>query len=382
MKYNKHFIKIRDKVIDFGNGFSISGDLDEGIIECTFELPDYKGESFTTASIKKYDACDIYFGTFDSQDDANNAELGDLKQEVWGYVHSLVVNEDKEGGINYSMTVKGTYGLTKERTAHVSSYSGYLSEIIIWGMKYTDMAGYLGGIDDSGVVNNFAIKVKTSNVFFEVMQGIKEDYALYIYQNGDGVLIIESPSYLAKKSLTVYEYDLEESVFTIDYGELNNNIDSVVVHGLNCVGIAFDPITYQLKNSLSGIPASTEIDLTKLNPLKIYNLNLQSEEDCQKLAQEKIVEIAKNYSITINCAYDSRINLGSMIRIKNSKVIPDTQLWIVKKRDLSFSKEDLSFTLTLYSNSVSDFPEDRLLGSSGLLDTDMLNITSKVESTF
>jgi hypothetical protein len=382
MKYPKHLVVIQDKCLNVGNGFSLSVDLDEGIVTMSFELPYINQGGFDTTTIKKYDRCDFYFGMFDDKEVMENASINDLKQELYGYIDSFTVSEDKEGGLNYNITAKGTLNLLKERSAVISSYNGYLEEIFDWGVTYTDLTAYIPFADTTGLVNNFIINVQTSKLFYEVLQGIKEKYAVQVFQLGDGGIFIQSPTYLQKQFSTLI-YEMDSSIFNIDYGELSNNVDSVVVYGTNVVGIAFDPITYQLKYSLAKTPGSADVDLSKLNPLKLYRREFFSEEDCQRLAQEKIVEIAKNYSITINCAYHPSAEIGKAVIIKGSRLISDEQVWIIKKKELSIGKDEgVDMTLVLYSNSVSDFPEDRLIGATGLLDTDMINITDKVESNF
>lgn len=52
-----------------------------------------------------------------------------------------------------------------------------------------------------------------------------------------------------------------------------------------------------------------------------------------------------------------------------------------KKITSTIEKGNISSEIVGYSNSVTDFPSDILLSSSGILDTDILGITEKVEAT-
>ena len=185
---------------------------------------------------------------------------------------------------------------------------------------------------------------------------------------------------MVQQPMMAYVFDLKQNVTNIDHGEITNNVDCVIVYGLNCLGVAFDPIAYQLKMGVGEEDITPNIVPTKdnINPLRIYRRDLMGEEDCQSVAKSKLVELARNYSISFGCEYDPRYKVGNMFVIKNSKKIKDTQKWIIKKIDVNINKGDIGMTVTAYSNSVSDFPDNILLPSSGLLDTDVLEITEQI----
>ena len=66
-----------------------------------------------------------------------------------------------------------------------------------------------------------------------------------------------------------------------------------------------------------------------------------------------------------------------MFVVKNSKKINEFQKWIIKKRTVSISKSGLICNIIAYSNSIQDLPEDILLSSTGVLDTDVLALTDR-----
>jgi len=174
----------------------------------------------------------------------------------------------------------------------------------------------------------------------------------------------------------VYEYDLLNNVFDIDYGDITQRVDSVVVLGLNCVGVAFDPIAYRLKNGIENEDFTP--DKNKLAPLYIIRRDVQNIETAQRIAREKLVELAKNYAITLSVVYSPEQFVGDAFNILNSQIIPPTQIWFIKSREVSISKDGgVTCSIVGYSNSVSDFPKDILLSSTGILDTDILELTDR-----
>jgi hypothetical protein len=378
MKYPKHLLVIKDKVMNIGNNITIEEDIDASYITMTFELPYIKTDNFDTTDIKKYDNCELYFAWFNSTDERDAANTEDMHKVITGYIDSFTRSESKDTGIVYNITVKSTWGLAYERSSEIKYFTGTIPTIIDHAIQNSSLAQYIHDIDIRGISENLVINVDSSIYLGEVFKKMSEDYIFKVYQINDGTLRVWTPTYFISNNNNVHQYDLTQNVFNIDYGDGQNNIDCVIVYGTNVSGVAFDPIAYMLKNQSEVIPTPQTIDQGKLNPLKIERRDLYSEEDCQKVAREKLVELARNYTITLTVDYDPTHQLGDMFVIKNSKIVPEEQKWIIKKRTVTISKEDISCSIVAYSNSVTDFPDDILISSTGILDTDMLEITDKV----
>lgn len=377
MKYPKHLLVIGNKQFDIGNGFALEEDFDTGYQTLSFEFPYIEVGNFSTTNIRKYDACKLYFNWFSSAEERDVATIDNMYQCIYGYIDSFTRSESKDTGLNYNIIVKSTFGLAFERSAELSSYSGNIETITAWMLESSGVANYLPAIDYRGLSEGFVIKVDSSKFPGVVLKSFKEKYAINVFQTGDGSLRVWTPSYMLQQDVGVYEYDLETNIFNVDYGDGQNDIDCVIVHGTNASGVAFDPIAIQLKYNLPILPTPETLDQGLLNPLHIERRDLYSETDCQKVAQEKMVEIGRNYTITATTEYNPSQFLGDMFIIKNSLIIPETQKWIIKKRSAVISKDNVECTIVGYSNSVTDFPDNILISQTGLLDTDMLDVTEK-----
>ena len=378
MKYPKHLLVIGDKKFDIGNNFSLEEDFDTNFQTLTFEFPYIDTPHFKTTDIKKYDSCQLYFNWFNSAEERDAALIDDMVQCIYGYIDSYTRSESKESGLNYNITVKSTFGLAFERSAERSSFKGNIETITTWMLQSSSVINYLNGINYKGLSKGFEIKADTSKFPGVVLKSFSEKYAINVFQTGDGILRVWTPLYMLQQDVNVYEYDLETNIFNIDYGDGQNNVDCVIVHGIGNSGVAFDPIAIQLKYNLDLLPTPETIDQGLLNPLHIERRDLHSETDCQKVAQEKMVELGRNYTITISTEYNPSQFLGDMFVIKNSLIIPETQKWIIKKRSVTITKDNIECSIVAYSNSVTDFPDNILISQTGILDTDMLDVTDKV----
>jgi len=378
-KYPGHKIVIRDQVFDIGNNINIVEDLSAIIITGSLDLPNVTFESWSTAGLRKYDAISIYFKYFDSDIDRQNSTVNDMDLILTGYIDTLPISEDKSIGLNYNgLTFKSTLGLAWERTSQIPFTTLPVKDIINTALKQTDLRAFVTDIVyDSGIPDYLNPKIDSTYYFGNVLEQIRDKYAIQIYQTGKGVLYIRRPSYFYNAELTVYEYDIQENIFNIDYGDITQKVDSVCVLGSNCAGIAFDPIAYQLR--LGETPDGTTVvpEGDKLNPLFLNRRDFYNQEDCQKFAREKLVELAKNYAISFDTIYQTDQNIGDMFIIKNSSVIDENQKWIIKSRTVTISKDSIICNVVGYSNSIQDLPENILLSAIGVLDTDILELSNR-----
>ena len=378
-KYPGHKLVIKDQVYNIGNNISLVEDLSTIIITGSLDLPNVTFDSWSTAGLRKYDAISIYFKYFDSDIERQNATKESMDLIFTGYIDTLPISEDKSSGLNYNgMTFKSSLGLAWERTSQIPFETLPVLDIINTAFEQTDLAAFVSHIYYDGEIPNYlSPKIDSTHFFGNVLEQIRDKYAIQIYQTGKGDLYIRRPSYFYNSSLTVFEYDIQENVFNIDYGDITQKVDSVCVLGSNCAGIAFDPIAYQLRLGVTPTGETIVPDGDKLNPLYLNRRDFYSPEDCQKFAREKLVELAKNYAISFDTIYQTDQNIGDMFVIKNSSVIDENQKWIIKSRTITISKDSIKCNIVGYSNSIQDLPENILLSATGVLDTDILNLKNR-----
>lgn len=391
-KYPKHLVVIRDKEYDLGNGFTIEYDLDNLYINCSFNFPYIKSSSdvngvttqWDTTDLHKYDAVKIYADIFDNEIDRNNSTSSNMTKIFDGYIDGQPLQLSKDSGWQFQIKCKSRMGLSYERSIAAKFYSGNIQTFFSRALNESGLSTWISNFVISGISPFFQVKLDSTQYFGKVLEQMKDKYAIHVFEDGENSLHVETPYFLSQQgSVEAYEYDIEDNVFDIDFGDKTNRVDTVIVVGSNAIGVAFDPIAYQLKygTSVNDLQSSISPDPSKLNVRYIYRRDLFSQEDCQEIARNKLVEFAKNNTITFKTIFQPQQKVGEPFIVKNADKIPDTQLWTIKKITVTISNGDISSSIVGYSNSVVEFPEDILLSSTGILDTDILEVTDKVESS-
>lgn len=383
-RYSKHLAVIRDIQYDLGDNFTFEYSLDNIFINTTFNFPYVQNEQFDTTNFSKYDAVKIYYNEFDTAAEANSATITNLVKIFDGYIDKLPLTLDKQSGYQYSITCKSRMGLSFERTAKINLYTGTLFTFLQTAIENSGLSEWITNINLEGINRDFVLKIDSSKFFGEVLENIKDKYALHIYEDSNNVLNIKTPFFLSQQSsIDAYEYIVDENVYDIDFGDLTNRIDTVICVGTNAVGVAFDPIAYQLKfgTSTENIVTNPTIDPAKLNIRYVYRRDVFNQQECQEIARNTLVDLAKNNTISFSTQFIPTQTVGEPFIIRNAAKIPESQLWTIKSITFNLGKQQNNCTIVGYSNSIIDFPEDILLSNTGILSTDILQITEKVEDS-
>jgi len=378
-KFPKHLVVIRDKVIDVTGEISMSFDMTNIYPTCSFELPLFQSGGFDTTTVKNYDNLEIYFNYFDTQFLADTATIDKMYKVFKGYVSDV---KSSEGGGEFKTNVEGagTAKLFFENTTLTKIFNSNLRTIVNKAIDEVPLFSSMTNsiVIDSNISDNLILKVDSSSNFGKVLQSIQEKYAINIFQQGNGNVIFKWPIYMFQNTATSFDFDLETTVANIDYGSQSNLYDTVVVVGNNCNGIAFDPISYQLKNSLA-VPELNP-DPAKLSILFLYRRDVISQESAQEIARNKLLDILKNYTLSFDSIFIPYLYLGDLIRIKNAKKVSKNTLFIVKSMNITIG-ETVKCSYTCYNNAAQDFPSDILLSNTGIWDTDILSVKTKEPKT-
>lgn len=392
VSHPKHFIVIKDKQIELGDNISIEEDLDEIYNTANLELPDVTSLGLKT--LRKFDSLIIYYNDFPTREQANNAEISDCKKIFTGYIHSVKVNESKTDGIMYTVEGRSTLGLAYERTTITKAFNTLLSEIMVKGLTETFLLGIIPYIYISSDIDEVVIKVDAETDFGKVIESIKDKYPIKIFQLGDGGVWITTPSFFNKKTESeggvrfikkkdnndtiinrVFEYDLKTNVSSIDYGDITNNINTVIVYGLNTFGVAFDPIAYELQYQTSLIAPQN------LSVLPVYRRDVANLVECRKIAYETLIDIQKSNTLTLDCYYKPVRQIGDNLKIMNSKIINEERLFTIKRKTTSINKNGISSTIVAYRTGLADVSREESTGYQTveeLLQSDILNIQDKL----
>lgn len=371
-------------IADLGNNIVIEEDLTKTYNTATLELPAIKTEFLDTIDLKKYDVFKIYFKYFDTKEEADNANIEDLHLIFNGYVAETPMSESKTTGLVYpELRLRSTSSLLYESATQIDYFSGDLNLILETADKYSSLFAFIPKVEiDKNIKPTWVFNVSGGNFLGPVLDNLRKDYALHIFQKPNGNLFIGLPSSF-DLDRQHYIMDVHSNVRNIDYGDVTQNVDCIIVLGTNCLGIAFDPIAYQMKQGVlpKNLKPSVVPDKSLLNPRMIFRRDLFNEEDCQRIAREQLLEMGKNYAITIDCLYDPLLGLGDTFIVTNSQRIKPNQIWVVKNKSTSISKSGAAvMTITGYSNSIIEFPEDIVLSPEGVFDTDILELSQKVDN--
>jgi len=387
MRYTKHLIQIGDQVFNFGDDFTASFDLNNVINTLSFSLPFFKQGKVDTTNIQKYDLVKLYFDT--TIDETNLALYNERNMPVvfYGYVEYPELRQDNSG-YHYSINCKSTSGICFERPAPVEYVTGSIDTIMSKAEKDIDLKGFIPKytIDDN-ISPNVELKIDDNDNFGEVLNNIKEKYAIQIFQTGEGVLKIQFPKYLNAESVDAWVFSPYTNIEKINTGNLSNSYDAVQVIGNNCTGLAFDPIAYQLKNGAreSELIGGFKPIIERLHILPIFRRDVFSEEECREIARAKLLEMAKNYTVSFDVNnFDKNFQVGDTFVVHDHPKISASQVWIIKTLDIKISGSDaVTCSITGYSNSANDFPEDVLLDDeNGVWNTELLAGEEKTQLAY
>lgn len=379
-------------------------DIDNLAGQLNFTLPYYlsipnkqEGYAFKTAvkDLKKFDTIKLYANYFDSnpgqvEQSTSNGELvftangKQLIQIFDGYIDQIKQQTSKTN-INYEITGLGTIGISNDRGLEYQHQTGTALELF---PTLLQLAGLQ--IGDSNVIPVTTDIIPINKIRFidvnagdrviitdggqslkDILDNIKEKYSFIIHQSGDGYLNIMTPFYLLQNSsdnilsVNSWNFDINDgNVFEIDYGDLTNQYNAVVVVGLGVHGVAVDPISVQNNNGI-------------INYITIENRSSQSEEQCQELARNKLLEILRNQIISFKTIFHPEFMVGQPFTINDNDRFDGSQIFTLKKFSFNISKTDVSCNVQGFLHGTATIPSDLLLSNTGILDVDVLQIRDK-----
>ena len=406
--------KVPRQIMEIGSGtnsietteaFNITGEFDIDNLWGTLSfslpylLPGQKNVTDTgvldITRLKKFDTVKLYYDEIENT--ISPVRPSNLFNVFYGFIDSIKLVKNKDS-IDYSFSALGTMALADDRNLIFERKTGELQNLIIGsptrvGTLDPNDIGILQlafGAQTSVIVPEVAfIDIEANTLFVnlqggkklsEVLKEIRDKYAVIIHQTGNGTLQVFTPFFLLSSQdseyLNAYGWDFKLGVnmYNLDYGDLTNAINSVVVLGLGgVVGVAVDPVMVQL-NAGSG-NAVTQADY---NYLVFEQRDLQGVEACQKVARQKLLEITRNFSITFKTKFLPQFAVGQPFIVNDNDRFTSDQIWIIKKFSFTINKDDISCDITGFANSLDQFPEDIIIDATGIADVDQLEIRTKL----
>jgi len=364
--------------------------------------------------LKKFDTVRLYFGEFDKDfeikgnDDASltaprqtasGIPGGDGLIKVFdGFIENVRLSKTKDA-IDYEISAAGTVSLANYRNVEYRKTSeGGMAAII---REILDISN-LGRVkDDNGDfiklrdVDGSVIRDDDGNVKFkevvpfeadvaedflpvsiaggtttaEFLLQLRRKYAIILHQGGDGILRLQTSTFFANQSTdVVLTYNIDEGdVFELNYGDLTNNYNAVVVFGFPPdVGVALDAVAVQNNQG-------------NVNYLTFDNRSIKGIENCEEVARQKLLELERNFSISFKTRFIPTLRIGQAFSLRDNDRFTGFERWIIKKFSFVIDKGDVSATITGYTHSLTLLPSNIVLSNTGVADIDILRLRPKLD---
>jgi len=217
------------------------------------------------------------------------------------------------------------------------------------------------------------------------LANIKEKYALLIYGDKNGDLVVTTPYFLRSnlnkvkvKVLDVLSYPMQ---ITISNSlEDNNTIIVIGFNGLKEIedsgkkqqvdkaltyGVAFDPVTFQSNGGNINYEIEYALDVTGGKP------------ELNKIALNKLMEDLKQYKINVsNMPFSNDWEVGDLVTISNHPEVDSDRIFMVEEIIHTINKEEFKTDIVLTAFSLGVLPQDLLQGDKytlGIFD-DIVNV--------
>lgn len=452
----RHIIVLKGIEVNLGNDIDVEYDQDNTFYFGSFNFPDVSGMSFDnlTEEQKKIaidrlnvfeyrDTVKIYYKEFDNAYDAMKATKEDMNLIVDGYVSDTKVVESRDGAIETAISFRSLMGIAYESSTLYDIPIGQFKNTLFDGLvqvgliaqqtkatsqsiidNINNIGASLNNTSDSkhtysfnsdgdlintinldNFTNNkgFVPKATSTTNFGEVLDTIKKNHAIKIFQLPDGTLNCVRPSFFYSEKSTVLQLDAKVNCQNIDFGGIENLYNAVLVYGEGCTGFAFDPIAYELglpedlKNINEDLTQIPEVYDENFIPNKkylrikhIFKRNIKSPYEANETAINELYRISKTATISLDTIYSADAIPGNLFQLRNSNYVKklseknmmsEDQFWIIKNVKIKISKNDIGMRITGYRNGIADIPINYLTYQNGagtsFLQYDVLSTLTK-----
>ena len=321
--------------------------------------------------LKKFDTVKLYYGEL-AQDvtidlkaatESTLTSLG-LTKLFDGFVDTVKLSKSKSE-FTYQIGALGTAALSNYRTLEWQKKNDLISNMV---KVILNLSGLTNQVPfKSSLTREIAIDIDGGKVAKDFLMQIREKYAVILHQGPDGILRLSTSEIFAQGAATVaWNFDFRQgNVFDLDYGDLTNNYNAVLCLGFPPnFGIALDAIGSQNAGGVSYFPMT--------------NFDLKSNEDCEAVARNKLLELERNFSITFKTKLDPRFAVGQCFTMKDYDKYTGSERFLIKKFAYNIDKNDVSATITGYTHSLTIVPESIVLSNTGIADIYILELRPKV----
>ena len=355
------------------------------------EIDESTTSGIVSFRLKKFDFLKLYYADLDSDREPTDDEWIVIFD---GYVDNVKLVKTKTS-IKYNVLGFGTLALSNSRTISRNVEAQPINNMPNTLLQRCNLQSGAENEVSPDQQNNI---ITSDNVFVELSNSgmgqitaksvgaknakeaileFKTRYGLIFHQLMDGRVLVTSPfEIINRNSVAAWEFDTEDNVFELDYGDLTSNIDGVIVFGREgAIGKAIDLTAVRNKN----VPTDSS-GRYKGNFLRIERRDLYGEHDLDKVAREILLEQTRNYSITFKTTFDPNFIIGQAFTINDHDIYSGEELFFIKSFNYIISKGDVSCNITGYTHQLTTLPENIVIGATGLADVDAFGIRDKIEA--
>ena len=349
---------------ELGNDFSLTFNMDNVVPECTFKLPYIDlGNDVSLKRLKKSDQVKLWFGTFDKDPGDIEIQSTDATFDSDGYqtpqqgmylvfdgiIDKIPLSKSKTD-YPYSITAIGSLGIGNElQVARAVKELNTPLDLINTLLQVANLQIGENNIADDSLDlfpeskirllyssgSSLEVQINGGTNLIDEIKSVRERHSLLIFQSGDGLINITTPQQLLSntdsdnnvggvRTLAVWEFRWGDNIFEIDYGELNNDINTVICVGkFGRVGYGVDPIAVQLNAGVNDDGSNKTIQPQHYKYITIQRRNVSSPEELERMDQVIVKKLKLRYGdITKN----KRFIVGlDKARARFYNVSPDAQ---------------------------------------------------------
>ena len=366
MKQFRQYIYVNGERILGANNISVDFSLSDLITNLSFTIP-----VTYTKLLKKFDSIELYVGYVGENE---TIKLENLVRRFKGYITTLpksvsknvlTLNVGAESELEFFTRNELLYSVGADQSIPA------IISILQTALK-TSFPEYNINFFLSADLEDVIVKVKHSTNVLEILESIRALAVLNVYYNPMlNMVFIVSPvfaQYLYNDyGIEVYDFNLNNMIGTLNYGDLTNDVNQVVYVGLGGNrGVATDYSSVALGQGLK-----TQF---------FRNMTTGSRVALEKMARNKLLSIQKNHKISLSTPYLEpvlRIMPGELCRIADQDYFTGEEIFIINSVDITISKNDLKVDLGVFAHTLTQFPESVVLDDFGIAGEAVLNVMTK-----
>jgi len=373
---------------NLGDGFSGEFDSDAIAGTLSFNLPYIdslnasrfqNSDALYFKDLKRFAPILLYAGKFES--DPGTVTVDDLTCVFTGYIDKIKPAKSK-GSYTLNFNCLGTLALSNEANILISA-----GEKNTQGVEYLSTVFELSGLNNiipttdiidylSSSSNDLVVKWGGEQNVKKILDGVRDTYGVRVHQRGDGKVMVFDGFSVYDNDMLEWELTMGDTLTSIDYGDVTNNVNRIVVYGSGGnVGVAADPTS--VVDAKTYYPDFNDENLYATE--EHFRRDIIDILELETIARSILYEKLKNQVITVTTIFDPLMGVNQFVKVNDGELY-DGQRFVVQKMSFNISKTAFDVSLTCYRSILAFSPESMVTSRDGFTDLRMLEIDKPVDS--